>query len=179
MKKLQIFQPNLEGFLLNHVELNPSKSQIESGDYQKANIAIQGMNIAIENPKGSIRSGIDKDGKKWSNEMKSHYGYFLNTTDKIGEEIDVFVGDNTESSMIYVIDQIEPTTGKFDESKVMLGYLDHEEAKNAYLENYDKDWKGFSSITPVHVDKFKEWLYDGGRQLLPFAKYLNTPNPIK
>jgi len=178
MKKLQIFKPDLEGFLLNHVELNPSKSQIESGEYDKAAIIIQGMNITIENPKGSTRSGVDDNGKKWSTEMKNHYGYFDNTHDRIGEDIDVFIGDNTNSTMVYVVDQIDPLTGKFDESKVMLGYNSHQDAKESYLNNYDKDWKGFQNITPVHIDKFKEWLYDGGRQLIPFHKYLDTPKPI-
>ena len=179
MKKLQIFQPNLDGFLLNHVELNPTEAQIKSGEYDKAKMSVHGMDITIENPKGSTRSGVDEDGKKWSSTMKSHYGYFDGTHDRIAEDIDVFVGDNTASTMIYVVDQINPSTGRFDESKVMLGYNSHEEAKNAYLENYDKDWKGFGNITPVHVDEFKKWLYDGGRQLLPFHKYLSTPKPIQ
>ena len=61
----------------------------------------------------------------------------------------------------------------------MLGYNTPEEAKQAYLENYDKDWKGFGAITEVPVEDFKKWLYDGAKQRKPFAEYKETPEPIK
>ena len=109
--------------------------------------------------------------------MKSHYGYFKQTEGKDGDHIDTFIGSNPESEKVFVIDQINPSTGKFDESKVMIGYNTIEEAHQAYSENYDKDWKGLQSITEVGIEPFKKWLNDGKKQHKPFAEYKETPDP--
>jgi len=114
--------------------------------------------------------------------MQSHYGYFNRTKGKDGDQIDVFVGDHPESKMVFVVDQNNPQTGEFDESKVMLGYNSIEEAEQAYLENYDKGWKGLGAITPIDIDTFRTWLGDGHRQAKPFSEYVDiqkanvTPN---
>lgn len=149
----------------------PTEAQKEAGNYKKAHITVQGFDITIENPKGSTRSGVDENGKTWSNTMQSHYGYFKRTEGKDGDQIDVFVGDNPESEYVFVVDQNNPATGKFDESKAMLGFNTPEEAKAAYMSNYEADWEGFGAITPVSVEDFKKWLYDGARQRKPFADY--------
>jgi hypothetical protein len=75
----------------------PTEAQKEAGNYKKAHITVQGFDITIENPKGSIRSGVDENGKTWSNTMQSHYGYFKRTEGKDGDQIDVFIGENPES----------------------------------------------------------------------------------
>lgn len=153
------------------VNTEPTEAQKAAGNYQKGHVTLQGMDISIENPKGSTRSGVDEDGQAWETEMKSHYGYFKNSKGKDGDNIDVFIGDNPESRLVFVVDQINPKTDEFDESKVMLGYETAEEAKAAYLSNYAPDWKGFSGITEVTSDDFKEWLYDGAKQRKPFRDY--------
>jgi len=61
----------------------------------------------------------------------------------------------------------------------MLGYNSPEEAKAAYMENYDKDWQGFSAITEVPIEDFKKWAYDGKRQSKPFNEYKETPQPTE
>ena len=117
--------------------INPTEAQKEAGNYKKAHIKINGMDISVENPIGSVRRGVDEDGTAWEHEMKSHYGYFKGTIGKDGDHIDVFTKSNTPddySGPVFVIDQVNPSTGKFDESKVMLGYDNAEEAKQAYLE---------------------------------------------
>lgn len=53
----------------------PTPPQKEAGNYQKGHIRIAGLDISIENPQGSKRSGVDRGGKPWSVTMKSHYGY--------------------------------------------------------------------------------------------------------
>lgn len=157
----------------------PSEKQKESGNYKKAHIHIHGMEITIENPKGSQRTGKDPNGKQWSHTMKSHYGYFKRTMGKDGDQIDSFIGEHPLSEHIFVIDQNNPKTGKFDETKVMLGYLSEKDAKEAYLENYDKGWKGLGSITSVSVAHFKEWLGDGKRQKKPFSEYRDNKDAGK
>ena len=57
------------------VERNPSEAQKEAGNYEKGHLYAHGLAITLENPKGSIRSGKDKDGKQWRVKMPCHYGY--------------------------------------------------------------------------------------------------------
>ena len=148
---------------------HPSEAQAQAGNYRKGKISFNGFLITIENPKGSYRRGKDKDGHEWKTLMHNDYGYFNRTVGKDGDAIDVFLGPNLKSEKIYPIDQF--LNGEFDETKVMLGFNSAEEAKDAYLSNYEKDWKGFKYITEVNPDVFKKWLYDGYRQRKPFAKY--------
>ena len=151
------------------VDRNPTEKQKEAGNYRKGHVSINGFMITIENPKGSYRKGKDKSGKEWKTLMRNDYGYFTRTLGKDGDAVDVFIGPNLNSDKIYPIDQY--IGGEFDETKVMLGFDSKEEAKAAYLSNYEKDWKGFKYITEVDIDTFKEWLYNGRRQRKPFAKY--------
>lgn len=155
------------------IDVEPTEAQKKAGNYKKGHVKIQGFDITIENPKGAIRKGIDDNGKAWSTEMKNHYGYFKNTEGKDGDHIDVFIGDNPNSKRIFVVDQINPKTKEFDESKVMLGFDTEDEAKKAYLSNYSKDWKGFKDITYVDIETFRDWLYDGAKQRKPFGEYSN------
>lgn len=151
------------------VDKNPTDGQKEAGNYRKGHINILGFNITIENPKGSYRKGKDRNGKEWKTLMHNDYGYFVRTLGKDGDAIDVFIGPNLKSEKIFPIDQY--VNGEFDETKVMLGFDSKEEAKSAYLSNYEKDWKGFKYITEVDIDAFKAWLYDGKKQRKPFAQY--------
>jgi hypothetical protein len=71
----------------------PTEAQQDAGNYQKGHVSIQGLNISIENPKGSTRSGTDGSGKSWSVDMAHHYGYIkarARARDK--DHVDVFVG---------------------------------------------------------------------------------------
>ena len=104
--------------------------------------------------------------------MNNDYGYFTKTLGKDGDQIDVFIGPKLKSEYIYVVDQVN-SKGEFDESKVMLGFTNEKDAKDAYMSNYSKDWKGFKKITQVDIDTFKEWLYDGKRQYKSFYEYKN------
>lgn len=151
------------------VDRNPTEKQKKAGNYKMGHINILGFNITIENPKGSYRRGKDRNGKEWKIKMNNDYGYFTRTKGKDGDAIDVFIGPHYKSTKIYAVDQ--NIGGKFDETKVMLCFNSIEEAKDAYMSNYEKDWKGFSHITGVDIDAFKKWLYDGFRQRKPFYQY--------
>lgn len=151
------------------VNANPSEKQKESGNYTKGHININGFEITIENPKGSYRKGVDSNGKEWKIKMNNDYGYFLKSIGYDGDHIDVFLGNDFDSKKIFVVDQ--KINGKFDESKVMLGFKTSNEAKKAYLSNYEKDWKGFHKITEVDEETFKIWLYDGKKQRKAFSEY--------
>ena len=153
---------------------SPTDPQKEAGNYKMGHISIKGMGISIENPKGSQRKFKKEDGSEGSVTMKNHYGYFKNTSGngKDGDAVDVFIGPNPEGfERVYVIDQ-NKKDGSFDESKVMLGFDSKEQAKEAYMSNYNPGWTGFRAITGVSLRLFKKWLYRGNKQRKPFSEYV-------
>lgn len=137
----------------------PTEAQKEAGNYKKAHIKVSGLDIAIENPRGSERTGTDQDGETWSVKMRHHYGYLKRSESADGEQVDVFVGPRAGQELpVFVIDQVDPKTGKFDEAKVMLGFPDEQTARKGYLQNYEKGWQGLGKITQMSMDEFKTWL---------------------
>lgn len=139
----------------------PTDAQKEAGNYRKHHIRVHGLDIAIENPKGSVRSGTDAKGKKWKNTLKHHYGYIKGTEGNDGDHVDVFIGPDPESEIVFVVNQINPETGEFDEHKALFGFSNVDEAKEGYLANYDRGWKGIGSIVSMTIAQFKEWLSEG------------------
>lgn len=139
----------------------PTPAQQEAGNYKKGHVKLHGLDISVENPRGSVRSGTDEDGKAWESVMQSHYGYIRRTEGADGDHIDTFIGPNPDAEQVFVVDQINPKTGAFDEHKVMLGFDSQEEAEAGYRANYDPDWKGMGAVTPMTVEEFRAWLKDG------------------
>ncbi len=140
------------------VDTNPTEAQKEAGNYKKGHIKIDGLDISIENPKGSVRSGVDADGKEWSLTLNNDYGYIRGTKGNDGDHVDVFFGNTGNKA--FVVDQVNKD-GSFDEHKVMYGFNSLEEAKSAYLSNYEEGWQGLGSIT--EVEDFKSWVKDGDK----------------
>ena len=157
------------------VEEEPTEGQKKAGNYKKGHIIIDGMDISIENPKGSIRTGEDENGNSWGVRMNNTYGYIRGTEGVDGDHIDIFLSDNLDewNGNVYVVDQVKED-GTFDEHKVMYGFNSAEEAKAAYLSNYTSDWKGFGAITEVSKDEFKKWLESSHKKTKPFAEYKNV-----
>lgn len=154
-------------------ETDLTPEQKESGNYKKGHVKIQDFDIAIENPKGSVRSGVDKDGKEWSQEMHNTYGYFEGTKGKDSDDVDCFIGPNPLSEDIFVIDQLDKD-GNFDEHKVMFGFDSSEEAREAYLSNYEEGWTGLGDITKVNVEDFRKWVQKDDVRSKPFTEYLKV-----
>lgn len=154
----------------SEVDQNPTEAQKEAGNYRKGHIKIDGFDITIENPKGSVRSGKDADGNGWSVTMNNDYGYIRGTEGVDGDHIDVFLSDNLETGDVFVIDQIN-ADGTFDEHKVMYGFKSALAAKRAYLANYSAGWKGLGNITRVTKEEFRKWIDSSNRKTKPFAEY--------
>lgn len=152
------------------VDTNPTEAQKEAGNYKKGHIKVDGLDITIEQPKGSIRRGTDANGKQWESEMHNTYGYIRGTESVDGDHIDVYLSDNPTAGNVFVVDQINKD-GSFDEHKVMYGFPDMESAKRAYLSNYEEGWQGLGSITEVKKEDFKKWIDSSKRKTKPFAKY--------
>ncbi len=139
----------------------PTDAQKAAGNYQMGHVQLHGLDITIENPQGSVRSGVSPDGTAWQNEMAAHYGYIKGTHAADGDHVDTFIGPNPESKTAYVIDQVDPTTGKFDEPKTILGADSEAQARQLYAANYADGWNGLGAITPLPMDAFKAWVRDG------------------
>ncbi|MBF1421631.1 LPD38 domain-containing protein [Hoylesella nanceiensis] len=152
------------------VETNPTEAQKEAGNYKKGHIKVDGMNITIEQPKGSIRRGKDASGKEWESEMHNTYGYIRGTEGVDGDHIDIFLSDNPNEGNVFVVDQVNKD-GSFDEHKVMYGFADKESARQAYLSNYEDGWQGLGNITEVSKEEFKKWIGSSKRKTKPFAEY--------
>lgn len=150
---------------------NPTDAQKEAGNYKKGHVKIDGYDITIENPKGSERSGTDANGDKWSVTINNDYGYIRGTEGVDGDHIDVFLSDNPAEGNVYVVDQLDVNTGKFDEHKVMYGFDSIQEATDAYLANYSPGWMGIGAVTEVSKDEFKKWIDSSHRKTKPFVEY--------
>lgn len=143
----------------------PTDAQKEAGNYKVGRIKVGGLNISVENPDQSKRKGVDRDGNAWESTMNGHYGYVrgdgvkARAPDK--EHIDVNVKSGTAEDYagdVFVINQNDPKTGKFDEPKVYIGYGNEQEAEQAYRSNYAQDWQGFGDMVRMPMAKFKEML---------------------
>nr|WP_298166485.1 LPD38 domain-containing protein [uncultured Pseudomonas sp.] len=138
----------------------PTPAQIEAGNYKKGKVRVHGLELSIENPRGSERSGKRPDGSEWRHTMGDHYGYIKRTTGADGEQVDVYLGPHEQSDQVFVVDQLNQQDESFDEHKVMVGYPDQESAVAAYRSNFDADWK-VGQVTAMPVAQFKEWLKGG------------------
>lgn len=162
------------------VDTNPTEAQKEAGNYRKGHIKVDGMDVTIEQPKGSVRRGKDAYGKEWESKMHNTYGYIRGTESVDGDHIDIFLSDTPETGNVFVIDQVNKD-GSFDEHKVMYGFSDMESAKKAYLSNYEDGWQGLGNITEVSKEEFKKWIDSSKRKTKPFAEYssVKTEGDVK
>lgn len=161
---------------------NPTDGQKRVGNYRKVHLSIDGFRISIENPKGSVRSGTSPDGTKWSNTLACDYGDIRGTESTDGDPVDIYLSDHPDKGAVFVIDQIDPKTKKFDEHKVMYGFDSVEDAKKTYLACYQKGWGGLGWITPVTKAEFRKWIDSSGRKTKPFHEYVSVKpivDPIK
>jgi hypothetical protein len=140
----------------------PTEAQKQAGNYAKGHVRFQGMDISIENPAGSVRSGKDEDGKAWENTLQHHYGYIKGTIGRDKDHLDVFIKPGAQSARTaYVVDQINPKTGKFDEHKIVLGADSEADARAIYQANYAEGWNGLGEITAMPIATFKGWIKSG------------------
>ena len=133
------------------------------GGYAAEVIDFHGLQVVIENPVGSVRAGIDPDGKPWATELTASYGYISGTEGADGDMVDVFIGPDASSTTAYVARcQVAGKWGAYDEDKVMLGFPSEEAAREAFLQNYN-DPRFLGGLDVMSIDKLKERLGKPGR----------------
>ena len=121
----------------------------------------QGIPIYVETPKGEMRRG-----NGWECVMPADYGFVRLTGSAEGptEGMDVFVGPMRISPTVWVVDQVHPDDGEFDEHKCMLGFVSRKAAIDAYIAAFS-DGSGrerIGGVRKMSVDEFKRWLVAGG-----------------
>lgn len=162
------------------VNVNPTDKQKEAGNYKKGHVQIGTFNVTIEQPKGSVRSGVDANGNKWETTMQNTYGYIRGTEGVDGDHIDVFLSDDIDGwngRRVFVVDQYNED-GSFDEHKVMLGFNETDDAEAAYFANYDSDWANNHKtvVTAVNLEDFEKWIDSSHRKTKAFAEYKSVKN---
>lgn len=101
-------------------------------------LLVHGIPILVENAKGSLRSGVDKDGTPWSVRMGAHYGEIEGTQSTDGDAVDVYVGDDLDARMVYIVHQKVPGTDAYDEPKCLIGFPSAGAAERFYRSQYDR-----------------------------------------
>lgn len=162
------------------VDVNPTEAQKEAGNYKKGHVQVGVFDITIEQPKGSVRSGVDANGNKWETTMQNTYGYIRGTEGVDGDHIDVFLSDDIDAwngRRVFVVDQYNED-GSFDEHKVMLGFNETDDAEAAYFANYDSDWANNHKtvVTAVNLEDFEKWIDSSHRKTKAFAEYKSVKN---
>ena len=124
-------------------------------------MGFKGLIIVIENPVGSVRTGVDKAGEPWQTKFYYPYGYIAGTKGADGDGVDCFIGKNPTSDKVYIIHQTDGQRN-FDEDKIFLGFDSKESARDAYLAHYQS--QGYIGvITEMPFYEFKEQLKTRGR----------------
>jgi hypothetical protein len=119
-------------------------------------VNIQGLPVAIENRRGSVRKGKNDDGSEWKTKFKRPYGYIEGTKGADGEEVDAYVGPDEGSTKAFVVKQ-KKDDGSYDEDTVMLGFKSKAEAVKTIHQHYD-DPKYIGKTKTVPVDKLRQQL---------------------
>lgn len=139
----------------------PTEGQAHAGNYRKPLVRWQEMPIRLENLKDSVREGPrDESGEPaWRNRMGADYGYIQGSTSTDKEGVDVYIGEDAQSTRSFVIDQLTADGKSFDELKVVVGVPDEQSARALYLSNYPRGWKGLGAITEFTPDDLADLVY--------------------
>jgi len=146
---------------------NPSDPQRKAGNFRKGHVWVHGLPISIETAKGF---------KRWPGgpPLAAHYGYIKGTSSRDDQQLDVFVGPVPSSQIVFLIDH-RRKSGRFDETKVLIGFSSREQAVKAYLSSYPPGRRAFP-LTKMTIWQFKAWLKEGDqrtpveRQVSKFAR---------
>lgn len=139
----------------------PTEAQQKAGNYAKTHKWFHGLDISIENLKGSKRSGVSKTGKAWSVKMPAHYGYIKGTVGADKDHVDCYLGPNEKSDQVFVVDQKDDKTGRFDEHKCLIGFNSEKEAKATYLAGFSDGKNRIKHMRRMTINEFKDWLKRG------------------
>lgn len=132
----------------------PTEEQKLTSKYPKPKQDWYGLTIAIEQPAGTVREGVDETGRAWRTVFKYAYGEVLRSEGADGDPVDVFMGLTPDAPEVYIVRQMKRKEWHvYDEDKCFLGFDSMESAKAAYLAHYD-DPRFFGGIVAMPRDEF-------------------------
>ena len=144
------------------IDISPSEKAVESENYKKGHVEIDGLDITIENPRGSVRTGKDESGRTWRCAIKADYGYVRGTEGYDKDHLDIVIKPGHKSGgSVFVVNQ-KNARGGFDEHKCVLGADSEEDALKIYRSNYEKGWDGVLSVAMMPMEAFRTWAFNKG-----------------
>lgn len=160
--------------------LDPTPNQRDAGNYRMGHVNSHGLEFSIENAVGSVRRGIGKDGLPWVSVMPAAYGYVRRTKPGAdGEAVDVYFGPELDSTVVFIIDQLNLEDGSFDEHKVLFGWKKIQDALSIYRRAFS-DGRGEDRVGAVHrvtIDGFKRWVR-GDDTAIPVGNLVGKYHPL-
>lgn len=163
---------------------------VQEDDLYKAlklqgHVEFQGIPIAIENRKGTTRRWTDATGEQGQTKMAFPYGYIKRTNGADEDEIDCYVGPDPRSPTAFVVHQLDPATGVYDEDKILIGFGSQVQAHAAWAWHHTQAELAFGGMTPMTIDQLKRWvgstepqvgemLRKGDRFIIPLRKAIEA-----
>jgi predicted RNA-binding Zn-ribbon protein involved in translation (DUF1610 family) len=129
-----------EGDLAAGGKLAPDQG-FETRTYQK-------IPVVVDRPKGTVQTGVGKDGEPWERTYQTDYGYVPSTLGGDDEELDVFLGPDPDAPTAFIAVQVDDE-GAFDEFKAFLGYPDEDAARAAYVAHIPEQFLARFFAVPV------------------------------
>ncbi len=130
---------------------------VEFGSIIHRVIKWNGKDIGLEYEPGQVRF----PGRRNSRKLRSGYGHIRNYKGADGEALDCYLApsffneNETPSDLLWEISQLSPKDGDFDEHKYMLGFLNEDDAKAAYLREMPLDY--FGGIREVGINYLDQY----------------------
>lgn len=132
-----------------------AKAQWSKRGTQKAvakTVTFQGITIKVDRPKGFVQKGKDENGQPWERTYLCDYGYLPRTKGGDGDGLDVFVGDDAESSRVFWVTQ-KKADGNFDEYKLFVGFATPRDALKCYSDHIPQQF--YSGMVEMNVEQLK------------------------
>lgn len=125
-------------------------------------VAVHGLPIFVETPRGEPRRGLSG----WSAQMPCDYGFIPLTGSAEGpaEGFDVYLGPDLDAPTVWVMNQLDPETGEFDEEKAFIGYRNRAAALADYQAAFADNTAAarMGAVRKMGFDQFKAWLEERG-----------------
>ena len=143
---------NSEGDIVKAVAMEDA---LQKAFKVKERVNVGGLPISIEQRIGDLRHWKDQNGNEGATRMIFAYGYIDGSLGPDGDEYDCYVGPDPLAPFVYVVHQVDPETGEWDEDKAMIGFPNEHTAKLAYLAHYDSE-KFFGAMSIIPIEEFRE-----------------------
>jgi len=117
----------------------------------------QGLPIAVENARGSMRHWHDPDGNvSGSTMMRADYGYIEGHMGSDGEDLDCYVCGDESAPDVHVVHQTRaPEYRAHDEDKIFLGAASADAARAMYVAHRNDGDRAIGGMSSMPLERFK------------------------